>query len=95
MSLLSFNFFMVNIIHEMLVLLKNNLNYVRNSIFKCFLRSIKDFYLFFFLLLFSQHLMMKRLSLEEENIIKDIRNLFKLKKELSYTAVKDIKSFST
>ena len=95
MSLLSFNFFMVNIIHEMLVLLKNNLNYVRNSIFKCFLRSIKDFYFIFFLLLFSQHLMMKRLSLEEENIIKDIRNLFKLKKELSYTAVKDIKSFST
>ena len=95
MSLLSFNFFMVNIIHEMLVLLKNNLNYVRNSIFKCFLRSIKDFFFFFLLLLFSQHLMMKRLSLEEENIIKDIRNLFKLKKELSYTAIKDIKSFST
>ena len=25
---------------------------------------------------------------EEENIIKDIRNLFRLKKELNYTAIK-------
>ena len=28
---------------------------------------------------------------EEEKIIKDIRNLFRLKKELNYAAVKDIK----
>ena len=27
---------------------------------------------------------------EEENIIKDIRNLFRLNKELNYTAIKDI-----
>ena len=27
---------------------------------------------------------------EEENIIKDIRNLFRLNKELDYTAIKDI-----
>ena len=26
---------------------------------------------------------------EEENIIKDIRNLFRLKKELNHTAIKD------
>ena len=31
---------------------------------------------------------METLSLEEENIIKDIRNLFRLKKEQNYTAVK-------
>ena len=36
---------------------------------------------------------MGSLSLEEENIIKDIRNLFKLKKrKLNYTAIKDIKN---
>ena len=35
--------------------------------------------------------MMESLSLEEGNIIKDIRNLFRLKKELNYTATKDIK----
>ena len=34
--------------------------------------------------------MMESLSLEEGNIIKDIRNLFRLKKELNYTATKDI-----
>ena len=32
---------------------------------------------------------MERLSLEEENIIKDIRNLFKLKKERNYASIKD------
>ena len=37
---------------------------------------------------------MKSLSLKEENIIKDIRNLFRLKKELNCTAVKDISNFS-
>ena len=33
---------------------------------------------------------MESLSPEEENIIKDIRNLFILKKEQNYTALKDI-----
>ena len=35
---------------------------------------------------------MESLSFEEENIIKNIRNLFRLKKEQSYTAVKDIRN---
>ena len=35
---------------------------------------------------------MESLSLEERNIIKDIRNLFRQKKELDYTAVKDIRN---
>ena len=33
---------------------------------------------------------MESLSLEEEHIIKDTRNLFRLKKELNYTTVKNI-----
>ena len=33
---------------------------------------------------------MESLSLEEENIAKDVRNCFKLKKELNYTAIKHI-----
>ena len=33
--------------------------------------------------------MMKTLSIEEENIIKDIRNIFREKKELNFTAIKD------
>ena len=36
MSLLNFNFVMIYIIHNMLVLLKNHLSYVQNSTFKCF-----------------------------------------------------------
>ena len=35
---------------------------------------------------------MESLGLEEENIIKDTRNLFRLKKEQNYTAVKDIRN---
>ena len=33
--------------------------------------------------------MKESFSLDEENIIKDIRNLFRLKKKLNYTAIKD------
>ena len=36
--------------------------------------------------------MMENSRPEEEKIIKDIRNLFRLKKELNYTAVKDIRN---
>ena len=35
---------------------------------------------------------MESSSLEEENIIQDVRNLFRLKKEIDDTAIKDIKS---
>ena len=34
--------------------------------------------------------MIKNLRPKEGNIIKDIRNLFRLKEELNYTAIKDI-----
>ena len=34
---------------------------------------------------------MESLRFEEENIIKDIRNLFRVKKEQNYTAIKDIR----
>ena len=36
--------------------------------------------------------MMESLSFEEENVIKDISNIFKLKKELNYSAIKDIRN---
>ena len=38
---------------------------------------------------------MESLRLEEENIIKDIRNIFRLKKELNYTALKDIRNLKS
>ena len=65
MPLLNFNFVMIYVIHKMLVLLK--CYYLKDTIFEWFLRSIIDF--------FSQHIIMESLSLEEENIIQDIRNL--------------------
>ena len=44
-----------------------------------FFRSIIDFFLKKFF--FSQDIVMEILSLEEENIIKDTRNLFRLEEE--------------
>ena len=35
MSLLNYNFAMIYIIYKMLALLKNNLNYLKDSIFEC------------------------------------------------------------
>ena len=32
-------------------------------------------------------------NLEEENIIKDVRNLFRLKKEIDDVTIKDIRNF--
>ena len=74
MSLLSFSFAMIYIFHEILVLLKNHLNYLKDNISNALLRSI----------------MMENPKSEEEKIIKDIRNLFRLKKELNCTANNDI-----
>ena len=36
--------------------------------------------------------MMKNLRPQEENIIKDIKNIFRLKKELNHTAIKDTRN---
>ena len=60
----------------MLVLLKNDLNYLEDIIFECF---FKEYNILFLKKKNSQHIMIESLSLEEENIIKDIRNLFRLK----------------
>ena len=35
---------------------------------------------------------MESLGFEEEKIVKDVRNLFRLKKELNYTATKDVRN---
>ena len=39
MSLLNINFVMIYKIHEMLVLLQNPLNYLKNNIFECFFKE--------------------------------------------------------
>ena len=65
-SLLNFSLVMIYIIHKMLLLLKNHMNYLKDNIFECFFKEY--------------HRLLEKLRPKEENIIKDIRNLLRLKK---------------
>ena len=72
--MLQVNFMMICIIHEILVLLKIT------RILKRFLKSILVFYFLKNNLFFLQYTMIENPSPEEENIIKYVRNLFRLEK---------------
>ena len=75
---MNFNLVIIYNINKMLLLLKSNLNYLKDNLFECFLRGIIDFYIFkkkIFFITYNHG----KFSLEEENIIKDIRNLFILR----------------
>ena len=77
----------------MLVLFKKLHEFFKVSIFEYFFKEYNR-------LLFkkkkkkknSQYIMIESLSLKEENIIADIRNLFRLNKKLNYTTIKDIRN---
>ena len=56
MSLLNFNFVMIYIINKMLALLKNNLNFLRDSISDCFFNECNTFFLNKY---FSSHIIME------------------------------------
>ena len=45
-SLLNFNFVMIYIIHKILVLIKNGLNYLKDHIFECFIKMYNRFLFF-------------------------------------------------
>ena len=89
---------MICIIHKILVLLK------MTRILKQFLRSIKNTYFFYKkVIFFSQQIMMESPGLGKENIIayirdwkiKDIINIFRLKKEnkaIKYRMLRDIRN---
>ena len=79
MLLLNFNFIMIYIIHKVLVLLKNHMNYLKDSISKCFVKSIIDFYFFTKRIYFFAQHMIGNPRREKENMIKDKRNLFRPK----------------
>ena len=68
----------------MLVLLKNNLNQIKDGIFECFFKENNKL-LFFFKYFFTEHVIIESLSLE--NIIKDLKSLFSPEKETK--AIKD------
>ena len=93
MALLNFNLVMIYIIHKMLVLLKNHQNYSKESISECFFKEHNI--IFFSNKLLTQHIIMESLSFDEENMIKNIRNLFRLEretKEIKDRILKDIKN---
>ena len=39
MSVLDFDFVMIYIIHKTLVMVKNNFNYLKDSVFECFIKE--------------------------------------------------------
>ena len=51
-SLLNFNFAMIYIIHKILVLIKNHMNYLKCNIFKCIFKKTFIFFkkIFFFII---------------------------------------------
>ena len=67
------------------------MNYLKDSIFESFLKEYNQ-RSFVKKKVFLQHIMMESSILEEEIIIKDIRNLFRLKKELNYAAIRDVRN---
>ena len=80
---------MIYEIQKMLVLLKDHLNYLKDSIFECFFKKYNR------LLLFKKKMilfMMENPRPEEENIIKNTRNLFRLEEQLNYTVITDIRN---
>ena len=77
---------MISIIHKILVLIKNHLNFLKDNNFECFFKEyniISNFFFFFF---------KKFIIFEEENIIEDIRNHFRLKKDQNYSGIKEIRN---
>ena len=92
MSLLNFKFVMIHIIHETLVLTKDHLNYLKDNIFECSFKKYNRLLFFKKILIFFIIYNNGKLSVEEENIIKDIRNFFFTKKGHNYTKVKDIRN---
>ena len=92
MSLLNFNFVVIYIIHKMLVSLKNLLNFFKDSIFECFFKEYKRLNFYLKNDFFKAYNDEKFKEKEEENIIKNIKNLLRLKKELNYPAIKDLRN---
>ena len=83
--MLQVNIILICIIHKILVLLR-----ITTRILKRFLRSATDTNFLKKYSIFSRYIMMESSSLEEENISKDVRNHFRLKRQMDNTAIKDI-----
>ena len=89
---------MIYKVHKILVLLKNYLNYLKDSILECFFKEYNRLSFYFFIYLFIYFNIFfsayndGKFKSWRKKTIKDIRNPFRLKKELNYTAIKDTKN---
>ena len=73
---------MIYIIHKILELLKNHLNYFKHNIFKCFFMKYNKLFFFF------KFITMKNPRCEEEKIINYIKNPIRLKQNYMTLQVK-------
>ena len=78
-SPLNFNFVIICIIHKMLVLLKNHLNYIKDSIFKCFFKEYDKILSFFFFFKFFTTCNDGKFKPWRRKYAKDIRNVSTVK----------------
>ena len=87
LSLIEVNFLMISIVHKILVLLKNHLNYL-----KVFSNKEYNFiFLFFFFIFFTTYSYEKsKTGRRRRNY--NIRNFFRIKKELNNIAIKNIRA---
>ena len=79
-----FDFVMIHIIHKILVQTENNLNYLKGNFLKFFFNKYNRL---FFKIFCSKYILVKNPRSEEEKIMKDIRNPFRLKKEVKVIKV--------
>ena len=86
---------MIYITHKIIILLKITWITLKIIFSNGFLRTVIDFYFFKKKKIFSQHIMMESLSLEEEKMIKNLITLFRLENEtkaIKYWVLRDIKN---
>ena len=84
-SLLSFNFVMIHIIHKILVLIKNHMNYLGDNFFKFLFKKYNR-------LLFFEKKLIFLIIYNDGKFNVWRRNRFRLWKEQNDTAIKDIRN---
>ena len=95
MSLLNINFLMIYIIHKMLLLLKNHLNYLKSSTFEWFFKEYIRLLIFFKTFFFITYNNRKFKSRRRKN--KDVKNLCRQEKEteaIKGRLLEDLKNLS-
>ena len=85
MSLLNFNFVIIYIVHKILVLIENYLNYLKDNIFECYFKKYIRLLFLLKKVFYSLRIIVGNPRFEEEKIIKDIRNLLRQEKETNET----------